>query len=70
MIVENPDYLMENICRSCKRHSISAEAKKQCKYLALVCCGEDVDFIDEDYKCNNLKQKTKRIKKKQDETLF
>ena len=29
-----------------------------------------LDFIDEDYNCNNIKQKMKRIKKKQDEKII
>lgn len=62
----DPDWLTTTLCEKCQRHSISPEAKKQCKFL-LEC------FINDDQKnvfikgniitCLKFKGKQKQKKK-------
>ena len=66
------DWIMDNICSKCSRHSISPEAKKQCSYLAILCSGDNDHTFNEDCECSKFKEKKKykRNKFKQQETLF
>lgn len=65
--------MMSGICTKCQRHSISPDAKKQCRYLCEIAInGESIHVEGESGdNCRKFKAKVKRKKKiAENELLF